>query len=124
MTPKSARALVTTKKIRPAIARGDVYWVSLDPTIGSEIQKTRPAVIVSNNSCNRHGLRVVVLPITSNTESFHPGEAPVSVGKQSGRALGDQRRSVDKARIGSKVGSLAASEMQRIDEALRITLAL
>jgi mRNA interferase MazF len=124
VTPKSSRDLVTAKKIRPTIARGDVYWVSLDPTIGSEIKKTRPAVIVSNNSCNRLGLRVVVLPITSNTATFHPGEAPVSVGKQNGRALGDQLRSVDKTRIGSKVGSLAASEMQRIDEALRITLAL
>ena len=46
--------------------RGDIYWVALDPAIGTEIQKTRPAVIVSNDSCNRYGTRVVVLPITSN----------------------------------------------------------
>jgi hypothetical protein len=50
--------------------RGEVYWVNLDPVVGSEIGKTRPAVIVSNDSCNRYGTRVVVLPITSNVESL------------------------------------------------------
>jgi mRNA interferase MazF len=59
--------------------RGDVYWVALDPALGSEIQKTRPAVIVSNNSCNAYGSRVVVLPLTSNVESLYPGEALVTV---------------------------------------------
>ncbi|MEQ1844461.1 MAG: type II toxin-antitoxin system PemK/MazF family toxin, partial [Nitrospira sp.] len=51
-------------RVRTLPRRGDVYWVSLDPTIGSEIKKTRPAVIVSNNSCNTFGARVVVLPLT------------------------------------------------------------
>ena len=54
--------------------RGDIYWVALDPAIGTEIQNTRPAVIVSNDSCNRYGTRVVVLPITSNVTSLYPGE--------------------------------------------------
>ena len=58
--------------------RGDIYWVALDPAIGTEIQKTRPAVIVSNDSCNRYGTRVVVLPITSNVTSLYPGEARVT----------------------------------------------
>jgi mRNA-degrading endonuclease toxin of MazEF toxin-antitoxin module len=52
--------------------RGDVYWVTLDPVVGTEIRKTRPAVIVSNDSCNRYGTRVVVLPITSNVASLYP----------------------------------------------------
>jgi mRNA-degrading endonuclease toxin of MazEF toxin-antitoxin module len=46
--------------------RGDVFRVNLDPVVGTEIRKTRPAVVVSNDSCNRNGARVVVLPITSN----------------------------------------------------------
>ena len=62
----------------------------LDPVVGSEILKTRPAVIVSNDSCNRYGVRVVVLPITSNVESLYPGEARVEVKGKPGRALGDQ----------------------------------
>jgi mRNA interferase MazF len=104
--------------------RGDIWWVKLDPTIGSEIQKTRPAVIVSNDSCNRFGARVLVLPITSNTDSLYSGEALVQIGKQQGRALGDQLRSVDKSRLGKRIGTLTRQEMERIDEALRITLAL
>lgn len=104
--------------------RGDVYWVNLDPVIGTEIRKTRPAVIVSNDSCNRYGTRVVVLPITSNVESLYPGEARVEVKGKPGRALGDQIRSVDKTRLGGRAATLTSAEMARIDEALAVTLAL
>jgi len=104
--------------------RGDVYWVNLDPVVGTEIQKTRPAVIVSNDSCNRYGMRVVVLPITSNVTSLYPGEAMVSVKGKPGRALGDQIRSIDKSRLKSRAGAATANELARIDEALAITLAL
>lgn len=104
--------------------RGDVYSVSLEPVVGTEIRKTRPAVIVSNDSCNRHGPRVVVLPITSNVSSLYPGEAMVTVKGKPGRALGDQIRSIDKARLKTRAGAVTADEMARIDEALAITLAL
>lgn len=104
--------------------RGDVYWVSLDPALGSEIQKTRPAVIVSNNSCNAYGSRVVVLPLTSHVESLYPGEALVTVkGKQS-RALGDQIRSLDKSRLRARIETLNQDELAAVDEAVRITLGL
>jgi mRNA interferase MazF len=104
--------------------RGDVYWVNLDPVVGSEIRKTRPAVIVSNDSCNRYGTRVVVLPITSNVESLYPGEAIVEVKGKQGRALGDQIRSIDKSRLKARAGRLTAEEMSRVEEALAITLDL
>jgi mRNA interferase MazF len=104
--------------------RGDVYWVNLDAVVGSEIRKTRPAVIVSNDSCNRYGTRVVVLPITSNVESLYPGEAIVEVKGKQGRALGDQIRSIDKSRLKARAGRLTAEEMSRVEEALAITLAL
>ena len=104
--------------------RGDVFWVNLDPVIGTEIHKTRPAVIVSNDSCNRYGARLVVLPITSNVDSLYPGEALVDVKGRPGRALGDQIRSIDKRRLKAKVGRLTADEMARIEEALAITLGL
>lgn len=104
--------------------RGDVYWVNLDPVVGTEIRKTRPAVVVSNDSCNRYGTRVVVLSITSNVDSLYPGEARVDVKGRPGRALGDQIRSVDKTRLGSRAATLTPSEMAQIDEALAITLAL
>jgi mRNA interferase MazF len=104
--------------------RGDVYWVALDPTLGSEIQKTRPAVIVSNDSCNTFGARVVVLPLTSNVESLYPGEALVTVKGKKARALGDQIRSLDKSRLRSRIETLSQEEVTAVDDAVRITLAL
>ena len=104
--------------------RGDVYWVGLDPVVGTEIRKTRPAVVVSNDSCNRYGTRVVVLPIASNVDSLFPGEAFVTVKGRQGRALGDQIRSIDKSRLKSRLGTLTRAEMTRVDEALAITLGL
>jgi mRNA interferase MazF len=104
--------------------RGDVYWVALDPAHGTEIRKTRPAVVVSNDSCNAHGARVVVLPVTSNVSSLYPGEAQVQLKGKPGRALGDQIRSIDKHRLRGRIGRLARDEMVAVDEALRITLAL
>jgi mRNA interferase MazF len=104
--------------------RGDIYWVALDPALGTEIRKTRPAVIVSNDSCNAYGTRVVVLPIASNVSSLYPGEAPIQVKGKPARALGDQIRSIDKARLRARAGRLSQDEVQAVDEALRITLGL
>ena len=104
--------------------RGDVYWVNLDPVVGTEIRKTRPAVVVSNDACNRYGTRVVVLPITSNVHSLYPGEAIIEVKGKPGRALGDQIRSIDKSRLKARLARLTADEMARVDEALAITLDL
>ncbi len=101
-----------------------MYWVALDPVVGTEIRKTRPAIIVSNDSCNRFGTRVVVLPITSNVDSLYPGEAVVEIKGKVGRALGDQIRSIDKARLKTRTATLTAAEMARVDEALLVTLAL
>jgi mRNA interferase MazF len=109
-------------RVRPQ--RGDVFWVILDPTVGSEIQKTRPAVIVSNDSCNAFGARVVVVPITSNVTSLFPGEAKITVAGREGRVLGDQLRSVDKARLGKRIGRLLRSDLDAVDDALRTTLDL
>lgn len=104
--------------------RGDVYWVNLDPVVGTEIRKTRPAVVVSNDSCNRYGTRVVVLPITRNVDALYVGEAIVEVKGKQGRALGDQIRSIDKSRLKGRAGRLTPEEMSRVDEALVITLDL
>lgn len=110
--------------VRRVPKRGDVYWVALDPALGSEIHKTRPAVIVSNNSCNAYGSRVVVLPLTSNVDSLYPGEALVTVKGKRSRALGDQIRSLDKSRLRSRIEALSQDEMAAVDEAVRITLGL
>ena len=102
--------------------RGEIYWVTLDPALGSEIRKTRPALVISNDSCNAHGARVVVLPITSNVASLYPGEALIHVRGRPARVLGDQIRSIDKARLRARIGSLNQTELREAEAAVLITL--
>jgi len=104
--------------------RGEIYWVVLDPALGTEIRKTRPAVVISNDSCNRYGARVVVLPVTSNVDSLYPGEARIEVRGAPARVLGDQLRSIDKSRLKARIGALTRDELLDVEEAVRITLAL
>jgi mRNA interferase MazF len=110
--------------MRRAPRRGEVYGVALDPSMGRKIKKTRPAIIVSNDSCNTYGARVVVLPLTSNVSSLYPGEALLKIEGKPARALGDQLRSIDKRRLRSRIGRLTATEIQDVDAGLRITSAL
>lgn len=110
--------------MRPNPKRGEVHWVALDPTLGSEVRKTRPAVVVSNDTMNRYGTRVVVVPLTSNVETCYPGEAIVTVGRKSARALGDQLRSVDRVRLRGRLATLTHEDLHRVEEALLVTLAL
>ena len=106
------------------IKRGEVYWVNLDPTIGSEIKKTRPAVILSNNIQNKVSARVVVLPITSNTEKIFPFEAKITLQNEQAKVLSDQVRTVDKSRLNSRICSLTKSEIKDIERAIKITFSL
>ena len=104
--------------------RGEVWWVALDPAPNTEMRKTRPAIFVSNDSCNRFGSRVVVVPVTSNVESLYPGEAVLEIAGQRAHALGDQVRPMDRARLRSRLCVLSADELRDVDGALSITLAL
>ena len=110
--------------MKRAPRRGEVWWVALDPALGTEIRKTRPAIVVSNDSCNRFGSRVVVVPVTSNVESLYPGEAVVEIAGKPARALGDQIRSVDRIRLRSRLATLNPEEMRLVDDTLRVTLNL
>lgn len=101
---------------------GDIHWVALDPALGTEIRKTRPAVIISNDSCNAHGSRVVVLPLTSNVASLYPGEAQIQLRGKRARVLGDQIRSIDKVRLRARIGTLLPEELHAVEAAVLITL--
>ena len=104
--------------------RGEVWWVEFDPSLGSEIRKTRPAVIVSNDAANRNLARVVVIPLTSNTDRQYPGEAIVSAGGQNSKAMADQIMAADKARLKSQLGTVNKADMQAVEDAIRVHLGL
>ena len=90
------------------ISRGEVYWVNLDPTVGSEIQKTRPALVVSPDDMNASLPRVIVAPITSKGQALGCRPALEFNGKPA-RILLDRLRCVDKSRLTSKLGEIDMS---------------
>ena len=111
------------------IKRGDVYLVALDPVLGREISKTRPAVIVSNNKNNAFSGTVTVVPLSSqNLEKIYPFEVLLPEGSgnlpKDSKTKADQIRTLDRARIIKYIGSLAGSEMKEIDQAIRLHLEL
>lgn len=101
-----------------------MWWIALDPAIGTQIRKTRPALVISNDSCNRYGSRVVVLPLTSNIESLYPGEALIVLRGKQARVLGDQIRSIDQSRLRSRVSLVTTEELLEVERAVAITLHL
>ena len=104
--------------------RGEVWWVNFDPSLGGEMQKTRPAVIVSNNASNRSVNRLQVVPITSRAERVYPCEAIVSVNGEVRKAMADQIATVSKLRLGARLGVLSESDVRLVDGAIRIQLGL
>jgi mRNA interferase MazF len=93
--------------------RFDVYYVNLDPTIGSEIKKTRPCVIISPNEMNNHISTVIVAPLTSTLKNY-PTRIPCRVEDKQGQIVLDQIRTVDKSRLTIKITTLSRSIQNKV----------
>jgi len=104
--------------------RGDVWWVNFESSIGGEIRKKRPAIIVSNNAANKFLNRVQVIPITSNTDRLFPSEAYVTIAGKKGKAMADQLATVSKQRLSKRIGSVSDDEMNMVVEAIKTQLDL
>jgi mRNA interferase MazF len=113
--------------------RGDVFMVDLDPARGSESNKVRPAVLVSNNAANRSAERngrgmVSIVPVTSNTARVYAFQVLLEAGEgglpATSKAQAEQVRSVDYQRLRRRLGTVKPASLKRLDEALRIHLAL
>ncbi len=117
---------------RPHVAfprRGEVYLASFDPTVGAEIKKTRPALIVQNDIANRHSPITIVAAITSRFEEpLYPTEVPIVVPEggltSDSIVLLNQVRSIDKRRLIKRLGTVHPDTMARVDRAIAVSFGL
>jgi mRNA interferase MazF len=96
-----------------AVNRFDIYLINLDPTIGSEIKKTRPCVIVSPDEMNRHINTVIVAPLTTTGKEY-PTRVPCEIQKKQGYIVLDQIRTIDKKRLIKNLGTLDAETRLKV----------
>jgi mRNA interferase MazF len=108
------------------VHEGDIYWANMDPTIGVEIKKKRPVVIVSNEWINQFSQLVVVVPVTTSTKKVSPSHVLIPAGQGGlhalSKALTEQIRAIDKARLFQRMGKLDREHMMKLHDAIRNTL--
>lgn len=104
--------------------RGEVWWIAFHSPRGGEVQKQRPAVIVSNDAANKHLNRLQVVPLTSNTSHLYPSEAIITLKGKRSKAMADQLTTVSKDRLRNSVGTVSTKELKRLERAIKIQLGL
>jgi len=104
--------------------RGEVWWINFDLSIGGEIRKQRPAVIVSNDAANHNLNRVQIVPLTSNVNKLYPSEAYVTFRGRKAKAMADQLTTVGKKRLINSSGSISYTEMEGVGKAIATQLDL
>ncbi len=110
--------------MKPKIERGEIWWINLDPTIGAEIRKRRPCVVISANVINRWRSTPVVVPLSASSQDAPPVVLAMPSAGPDSVAVIDQVRAVDRQRFVSRGGKLSSRDMARLEGALKRVLEL
>jgi mRNA interferase MazF len=108
----------------PAPRSGEVWLVSFDPSVGGEVQKTRPAMVLSNDTANALLNRVQVVPISSQIERLYPAEATVTLNGARRKAMADQLTTASKHRLQRRLGVLSADDIGAVVRAVCVQLGI
>ncbi len=104
--------------------RGEIWWVNFDPSVGQEVKKKRPAIIISNNLSNKYLKRYQVIPLSSQTGKLYPSETMVKLEGKDSKAMADQLTTVSELRFLNRAGTITQDELVQVERTVKLQLGL